>query len=107
MGALSAMPLHLVTTNPNVKSIADFTSKDRIAMPGIKTSYQALLLQQALIKKLGPDQANKLDAITVALGHPDAMAALPRAVNRKSILILRLRYLYSQEMADPRVRSGS
>ncbi|MBN9602538.1 MAG: ABC transporter substrate-binding protein [Afipia felis] len=104
VGALCATPLHLVTTNPSVKSIADFTSKDRIAMPGIKTSYQALLLQQALIKKLGPDYANKLDAITVALGHPDAMAAVLGGQSEVNSHFTSPPF-YSQEMADPRVRS--
>lgn len=104
VGALCTMALHLVTTNPDVKSVADFTSKDRIAMPGIKTSYQALLLQQALIKKLGPDQAHKLDAITVALGHPDAMAALLGGQSEINSHFTSPPF-YSQEMADPRVRS--
>jgi len=104
VGALCTTPLHLVTTNPDVKSIADFTPKDRIAMPGIKTSYQALLLQQALIKKLGPDQAHKLDAITVALGHPDAMAALLSGQSEINAHFTSPPF-YSQEMADPRVRS--
>jgi len=104
VGALCATPLHLVTTDPNVKSIADFTPKDRIAMPGIKTSFQALILQQALIKKLGSDQAHRLDANSVALGHPDAMAALLGGQSEISAHFTSPPF-YNQEIADPRVRS--
>src|SRR5213083_968612 len=40
VGALNSMPLHLVTRNPNVKTIADFGPGDRIALPAVKVSVQ-------------------------------------------------------------------
>lgn len=104
VGALCATPIYLVTTNPDVKSVADFTSNDRIAMPSIKTSPQALILQQALIKELGPKHARKLDSITVALSHPDAMAAVLGGRSGVNSHFTSPPF-YSQEMADPRVRS--
>ncbi|MFY0022247.1 hypothetical protein ABTQ05_20180, partial [Acinetobacter baumannii] len=42
LGALSTSPLWLNTNNPNVKSLKDFTPKDKIAIPGIKTSLSAV-----------------------------------------------------------------
>lgn len=72
----SAVPMILVTRNPNVKTLADFTDKDRIAVPTVKISMQAIALQMAAEKAFGEAGRNKLDAITVQLGHPDAMAAL-------------------------------
>src|SRR5271169_5658288 len=36
VGALNSMPLYLVTRNPDVKTIKDFTDKDRIGMPAVK-----------------------------------------------------------------------
>ena len=70
--ANSALPLTLVTRNPNVRTLKDYTANDRIAVPTLKVSTQAILLQMASEKTFGPDQTTKLDPNTVQLGHPDA-----------------------------------
>ncbi len=74
--AMNSMPLLLNTTNPEVKSLKDFTSRDKIALPAVKVSIQAMFLQMAAEKELGPDRRNELDKLTVTLSHPDGMAAL-------------------------------
>ena len=76
LAALSSMPLHLVTTNPEVESIADFSRGDKIALPAVKTSIQAITLQMAAEKYLGEGRHADLDAFTVSMGHPDAQLAL-------------------------------
>ncbi|WP_454621772.1 ABC transporter substrate-binding protein [Bradyrhizobium cenepequi] len=76
ISAMASLPLYLVTVNPNIKTIADFTSADKIAMPGVKTSIQATTLQMAAAKLFGKDQATRLDPLTVSLGHPDAQVAM-------------------------------
>ena len=76
VGALNSMPVNLVTSNPNVKSIRDFTDKDKIAVTTVKVSTQALLLQMAAAKEFGDENYTKLDPLTVSLPHPDAMTAL-------------------------------
>jgi NitT/TauT family transport system substrate-binding protein len=76
VGALNSMPLHLVTRNPNVKTISDFRDSDRIALPAVKVSVQAVLLQMAAEQAFGPGQQNRLDPLTVTMSHPDAMQAL-------------------------------
>lgn len=76
VSALSAMPMYLNTRNPNVKSIRDFTEKDKIALPAVKVSIQAVTLQMAAEKVFGEGQHGRLDAYTVTLAHPDAQAAL-------------------------------
>ena len=76
VGAINSMPLYLVTRNPDVKSLADFTDKDRIGLPAVKVSIQAITLQMAAEKAFGPGQQGKLDPLTVTLSHPDAMQAL-------------------------------
>lgn len=76
VAALNAMPLWLVTTNPNVKSIKDLTGKDKIALPTAKTSIQAITLQMAAEKAFGEGQQAKLDPLTVSMGHPDAQVAM-------------------------------
>ena len=76
VAAINSMPLYLVTTNPNVKTIKDFTAKDRIGLPAVKVSIQAVTLQMAAEQAFGAGQQNKLDSLTVTLSHPDAMTAM-------------------------------
>ncbi len=76
VGALNSMPVDLVTSNPDVKSIRDFTDKDKIAVTTVKVSTQALLLQMAAAQAFGEQNYAKLDPLTVSLPHPDAMTAL-------------------------------
>jgi NitT/TauT family transport system substrate-binding protein len=74
--ALNSMPLYLTSNNPNVKTIKDFTDKDKIALPAVKVSIQAVTLQMAAEQAFGPGQQNKLDRLTVSMSHPDAQIAL-------------------------------
>src|SRR5438105_13150900 len=76
VAAINSMPLFLNTRNPAVKTIKDFTDKDRIALPAVKVSIQAVTLQMAAEKAFGEGQQNKRDALTVTLSHPDAQLAL-------------------------------
>ena len=76
VGAINSMPLYLNTRNPNVKSLRDFTEKDKIALPAVKVSIQAVTLQMAAEKEFGPGQQNRLDPLTVSMSHPDAQTAL-------------------------------
>jgi NitT/TauT family transport system substrate-binding protein len=76
IAALGSMPIYLTTSNPQVKSLADFTEKDRIALPAVKVGFQAVVLQMAAAQAFGEDQATKLDDLTVSMAHPDATAAL-------------------------------
>ena len=76
VSAMSSMPIALNTRNPEVKSIKDFTDKDRIALPSVGVSHQALLLQMAAAKEWGFENYKKLDHLTVGLGQMDAVAAM-------------------------------
>jgi len=76
VSAMNSMPLYLNTRNPAVQSIRDFTDRDRIALPAVKVSIQAVTLQMAAEKAFGEGQQNRLDPLTVTLSHPDAQTAL-------------------------------
>lgn len=76
VAAINSMPLLLNTTNPKVKTIKDFTDKDKIALPAVKVSIQAVTLQMAAAKTWGQKNYTKLDPLTVTLSHPDGMAAM-------------------------------
>jgi sulfonate transport system substrate-binding protein len=73
---VSVMSNWLLTRDPNVKTIRDFTSKDRIAMPSLKVGHQATLLRMASANTFGFDEVGKLDALTVQMAHPDATQAM-------------------------------
>jgi NitT/TauT family transport system substrate-binding protein len=74
VGTMSNGAMVLYTINPNVKTIADFTEQDRIAVPSVRISFNAMMLEMAA-EKLWNDP-HRLDHLTVGLGHADAVAAL-------------------------------
>ena len=56
VAALASMPMYLVTNNPNVKSVRDFTEKDRISMAGAGQSIQTVILQMATAKEFRSEE---------------------------------------------------
>jgi NitT/TauT family transport system substrate-binding protein len=76
VSAMTSYPLYFVTRNPDLKSLKDLSGKDKIAVPSVKISTQALMLQMAAFDLFGPANYQKFDEYTVSLAHPDAMVAL-------------------------------
>jgi len=76
IAGLNFMPLILLTRDPKIKTLKDYGEKDRIAVPSVKISMQAILLEMAAAKEFGEANYEKLDPLTVSMGHPDAFAAL-------------------------------
>ena len=76
VASLGNFPYYLVSNNPAVKTIADFTEKDRIALPAVGVSVQSRVLQLASAKLWGDKDFARLDKFSVALPHPDAAAAI-------------------------------
>ena len=76
VASLGNFPYYLLSNNPSVKTIADSTEKDRIAVPAVGVSVQSRFLQYAAARQWGDDQYARLDKFTLALPHPDATAAL-------------------------------
>src|SRR5262249_16210064 len=76
VAAYNTLPLTLVTRNPNVKTVKDFTDNDRIAVPAVKASTQAIMLQMPAEQPFAPGQHTKPHHLPISRGHPDAMAAL-------------------------------
>jgi NitT/TauT family transport system substrate-binding protein len=75
VSAMTTYPLYLNVRNPNIKSVRDFSEKDKIAVPSIKVSTQAIMLQMEAAKAFGDANYAKLDPYTVGLSHPDALLA--------------------------------
>ncbi|WP_223511614.1 ABC transporter substrate-binding protein [Pseudomonas sp. GL-B-19] len=76
IASLGSMPNYLLTNNPNVKSLKDFTEKDRIAVPAAGVGFQSRTLQIETAKQFGADNFKKFDDISISLAHPDATSAL-------------------------------
>jgi NitT/TauT family transport system substrate-binding protein len=76
IAALDSMPVVLNTRNPRIKRVEDFTDEDKIALPAVKVSIQAVTLQMAAARAFGEQHYAKLDPITVGMSHPDGMVAL-------------------------------
>src|SRR3954465_12226329 len=76
ISALSSQPISLNTRAEHIKTIADLKDSDRIAVPAVKVSLQAVLLQMAAAKTHGAANYGKYDALTVSMSPPDATIAL-------------------------------
>ena len=72
ISALSSQPFLLNTRSDNIKSIADLKDSDRIAVPAVKVSVQAVTLQMAAAKLFGAEefrQARSAHRVDVAAGR--------------------------------------
>ena len=69
-------PLILLVRDPAIRSLRDFKEGHKIALPAIRVSMQAVILQIAAAKEFGIDKFNVLDPLTVSMAHPDATAAM-------------------------------
>jgi NitT/TauT family transport system substrate-binding protein len=76
VATLSSMPCLLITREPNVKTIKDFTDKDRISLAGAGSSVQTIYLQMAVAKEYGIENYKKLNPLMVKLTHPEGLRAL-------------------------------
>ena len=72
---LNALPLALMVKG-DIKSLKDFQPNQKIAVPAVKVSNQAILLQMAAEKEFGAGNHAKLDTNTVSMAHPDATIAM-------------------------------
>ena len=104
VSAVAAVPLILVTRNPGVKTIADFSEKDKIAVPTVKVSMQSTILGIAAEKIFGENGRTKLDPFTVAMSHPDATIAVLSGAGEVNSHFSAPPYQY-QAMKAPGVRA--
>jgi len=102
--AMNAMPLYLNTNNPNVKTLKDFSGSDKIGLPAVKVSIQAVTLQMAAEQAFGAGQEHKMDSLTVTMSHPDAQTALLSGNSEITGHFTSPPFQYS-ELKDPRVHT--
>jgi NitT/TauT family transport system substrate-binding protein len=102
IAALGEQPNFLITNNPRIKSLKDFTKSDKIAVPAVIVSQQSRLLQIAAEQELGEGKYGALDDLTVSLPHPDATAAILSGSSAISAHFSNSPY-QEQELKDPKV----
>ena len=76
VAALASMPLYLNTRRLEVRTVRDLTEKDKIALPAVGTSIQAVVLRMAAAQAFGDEHYARLDKLTVSMPHPEARDAL-------------------------------
>ena len=104
VAALSSMPNLLVTRNPSIKTVRDFTDKDRISMAGAGSSVQTVYLQMAVAKEFGIDSYKKLNPLMVNLPHPEGLQTLLAGSGEITSLFTSPPYQYTA-LATPGVRT--
>lgn len=101
--SVNSTPYMLVTNNKDVKTIRDFSTKDKIALPAVKISAQAVTLQMAVAKEWGDAEYARLDHLTISRAHPEAAAAVMSG-NTEINSHFAVSPFYFQEEATPGVR---
>ena len=102
--ALSSQPFLLNTREARITSIKDIQPSDKIAVPAVKVSVQAITLQMAAAKAFGQENFGKLDANTVSLSPPDATVALLSGSSEIN-LVFSVPPFQNQQLAKPGIKT--
>lgn len=100
--SLSMQPFMLMSNRPGLKTFKDLTEQDRIAVPAVKTSMNAMFLSMAAEKYLGKDKIGFVDALQVAYSHPDAVISLISGQSSITAHMATLPFSV-QEAMDPKI----
>lgn len=75
VSGLNMMPMYLISRDPAIRTVRDYTSRNRISVPAVKVSMQAIALQMAVAGAYGDADYAKLDPITVTSPGPEALVS--------------------------------
>ncbi len=104
VAAQTTSQIYINTRNPDVKTIKDFTDKDRIALPAVKVSVNAIVLQMAVEKAFGPGNAYKLEPLTTSRSYAEGSAALLSGIGEINSAASAPPYYY-KEIATPGIHT--
>jgi NitT/TauT family transport system substrate-binding protein len=76
VSALDTAPMFLVTRNPGIQKVTDFTDSDRINVLTPGSAGQAIVFEMAVAQAYGMQNYAKLDRLTVGLPPSEATAAM-------------------------------
>ena len=75
--ATSAQPMTLISRDANIKSIKDFGPSDKIAVPTVKVSTQAIVLQIAAARPSAPTNGRSSTSTPCSSAIPTPMRRCP------------------------------
>lgn len=104
IASLGDSPMLLNTIDPEIRSLADFAGRGKIAVPAVRISVQALTLQMAAEKQFGPGNHARLDASTVSMPHPEAMQALTSGSTEVTAHFAIMPFVWEQAK-NPKIRT--
>jgi NitT/TauT family transport system substrate-binding protein len=102
IGALLQRPYVLVTRNRAVRTIRDFGPADRIAVPALRFSGPAVMLDMAAAREWGVEEHEKLARLAVAMPDDSAAAALLAGTGGITAHFSRMPHV-DRELADPAI----
>jgi NitT/TauT family transport system substrate-binding protein len=76
VSALVTLPFKLTTHNPAIKTIDDLAMCNKIAVPSVKVSAQAVTIQRAAAKAYGIAAFSRYDGHTISMSPPDGTIAM-------------------------------
>jgi len=79
IAGLSDVTFTLLSSNAKVRKLEDISEGDKIAVPAVQSSGQAIVLQMLAEKTWGASNYGQLDRYTVSMRHADAALALRSA----------------------------
>jgi NitT/TauT family transport system substrate-binding protein len=104
ISALSSQPFLLNTRSETIRSLTDLKDSDRIAVPAVKVSVQAVALQMAAAKLHGQSNFGKYDPLTVSMSPPDATIALLSGSNEITC-VFSVPPFQQQQLEKPGIRT--
>jgi NitT/TauT family transport system substrate-binding protein len=102
LGAVARRPYVLVARNPAIRTIRDFGPGDRIAVPALKLSGPAVMLDMAAAQEWGIDNHQRLARLAVAMPDDSAAAALIAGKGPITAHFSRTPYV-DRELAEPAI----
>lgn len=102
VAGLGLSPYWMMTRDPAIKSVKDFGPKHKIAIPSVRVSIQAIILQMGAADAFGLDNYRKIDPLTVSMKHPEAAASLLSGRGEINCHFANPPYSF-QELADPKL----
>ncbi len=102
LGAVARRPYVLVARNPAIGTIRDFGAGDRIAVPALKLSGPAVMLDMAATQEWGIENYQKFAKITIAMPDESAAASLIAGKGEVTAHFSRTPYV-DRELADPAI----
>ncbi len=91
-----------MTRNPAIRTIRDFGPGDRIAVPALKLSGPAVMLDMAAAQEWGIEQPTELAKLAVAMPDESAAAALIAGKGEVTAHFSRTPYV-DRELAEPAI----